>query len=251
MRMKKKVFSPRFGESVNFEFLRWSLSHFYNHEMNDNDITDQLRLIYRMMSLQKNTKWWWALWQWAVEISLVNAYLMMHSYCQLKGLPPKYTHHDFNEICAKALLDPVNHWPNRFRLHSWYIKECNTPLPNQPSAKSSNDSDLPVTRATKFTDTTLHTTRGRLRTRLNGNLPHVCQPIESKAKRVCQLHRWAYRKHMQQSVIKCEITDVPPGGKKHVMSCSLCGVSLCVNCWECFHSVQCLEVKIPFILAST
>ncbi len=56
---------------------------------------------------------------------------------------------------------------------------------------------------------------------------------------------------MQQSGIEWEITDVLLGGKKQVISCITCGVRLCVNCWECFHSVECLEGKIPFVLAST
>ena len=42
----KKVWSSALKPNVHFTFLRWSLSHDYNYQMNDNDIADQLRLVY-------------------------------------------------------------------------------------------------------------------------------------------------------------------------------------------------------------
>jgi hypothetical protein len=42
----KKVWSTELKSNVDFAFLRWSLSHDYNYQMNDNDIADQLRLVY-------------------------------------------------------------------------------------------------------------------------------------------------------------------------------------------------------------
>jgi hypothetical protein len=39
----KKLWSSRLKKQTDFTFLRWSLSHDYNFEMNDNDIVDQLR----------------------------------------------------------------------------------------------------------------------------------------------------------------------------------------------------------------
>jgi len=38
------------GEVVDFTFLRWNRSHEYNIEMNDNDVADQLQLVYRLHS---------------------------------------------------------------------------------------------------------------------------------------------------------------------------------------------------------
>jgi hypothetical protein len=60
----KKVWSSALKSNVNFTFLRWSLSHYYNYQMNDNDIADQLRLVYLIMHFQRNNKWWWALFIW-------------------------------------------------------------------------------------------------------------------------------------------------------------------------------------------
>ena len=52
----KMVWSAVLKEEVEFKFLRFSLSHIYNYEMNDNDIADQLRLVYRMQRFQRNQK---------------------------------------------------------------------------------------------------------------------------------------------------------------------------------------------------
>jgi hypothetical protein len=42
----KMVWSSSLKSNVDFKFLCWSLSHDYNYQMNDNDIADQLRLVY-------------------------------------------------------------------------------------------------------------------------------------------------------------------------------------------------------------
>ena len=42
----KKVWSSTLKKNVDFTFLCWNLSNEYNYKMNDNDIAEQLRLIY-------------------------------------------------------------------------------------------------------------------------------------------------------------------------------------------------------------
>ncbi len=43
------------------KFLQFNVSQDYNFEMNDNDATDQLQLIYCFMKFQQYIKWWWVL----------------------------------------------------------------------------------------------------------------------------------------------------------------------------------------------
>jgi hypothetical protein len=64
----KKVWSSPLKSNVDFTFLRWSLSHDYNYQMNDNDIADQLQLHYQIMRFQRNNKWWWALFLWGYKV---------------------------------------------------------------------------------------------------------------------------------------------------------------------------------------
>ncbi len=52
----KKVWLTELKSNVDFAFLRLSLSHDYNYQMNDNDIADQLWLVYRIMRFQCNNK---------------------------------------------------------------------------------------------------------------------------------------------------------------------------------------------------
>eukprot|EP00957_Ditylum_brightwellii_P083043 6312296-Ditylum_brightwellii.AAC.2 len=64
----KRVYSSaQLKRMVAFQFLRFSLSNDYNYEMNDNNISNQLRLIHRILWLGHNQKWWWALWLWGYE----------------------------------------------------------------------------------------------------------------------------------------------------------------------------------------
>ena len=68
------MWSDAEGHDVVHKFLRWSLSDNYNQEMNDNDIADQLRLVYRCLRFMRNTKWWWCEFLFIWETTLVNAY---------------------------------------------------------------------------------------------------------------------------------------------------------------------------------
>ncbi len=109
----KKVWSTALKTNIDFSFLRWNLSDGYNFEMNDNDVADQLCLVYWIMRFQRNIKWWWALFLWGYEVSLVNSYVSYKRYCKLKGVPVNWTHHDWNEAIGYAHVDPDEYWPRR------------------------------------------------------------------------------------------------------------------------------------------
>ena len=88
----KEIYSEASGKMVEHKFLRWSLSDNYNNEMNENDVADQLRLVYRVMRFMRNTKWWWCEFLFVWEVSLVNAYISMKKIYLAKGLSPKWGH---------------------------------------------------------------------------------------------------------------------------------------------------------------
>ena len=83
--LSKIIYNHKEKETVNFNFLRFNILNEYNFEMNDNDVADQYRLVYRIQRFHHNQKWWWALWLWGMEVSLVNPFMMMRWYCKLKG----------------------------------------------------------------------------------------------------------------------------------------------------------------------
>ncbi len=70
---EKKAHSQALIKSATFKFLWFNLSHDYNFEMNDHDVADQLQLVFCFIRFQQNINWWWVMWLWRVEVSLVNS----------------------------------------------------------------------------------------------------------------------------------------------------------------------------------
>ena len=141
------------------------MSNKYNFEMNDNDVADQYRLVYMMQRFQRNQKWWWALWLWGMEVSLVNAFMMMRRYCKLKGVKQKIDHHEFNELIGRALLDPVNEWTKGYKKNG---KTESGKRKRPPTA---------TRQALRFTSETLCHTRVVLNKLLDRSLNHL--PVQS------------------------------------------------------------------------
>jgi hypothetical protein len=86
------------------------------------------------MRFQRNNKWWWALFLWGYEVLLVNSYVSMKRYCELKGVPVPWIHHDWNKAIGYVHLDPIEYWPRR----KGSFKNDDTTCP----AKQDNLSDL-------------------------------------------------------------------------------------------------------------
>ncbi len=217
---KKRVWSHLIKRNIMFKFLQWNLSDDYNYEMNDNDIADQLHLVYRLQMFQCNEKWWWALFMWGFEATVANSYMMMRRCCELKCVRVPYSHHDFHEKCGLGYLDLKKYWPCRKSLTI-----CNKPDNITPPRKKP-----PVPRAPWFDEAALCPDNGRIKKRLDSTLNHMpTTPLGAKGNVNCQLHRWANREMTGENVI-------PPGGRQHVMLCRECDVNLCLLCWEIFLS---------------
>jgi hypothetical protein len=71
----RKVWNVALQALVSMEFLRLNVNDNYNGEMNDVDISDHLRKIYKFNHWLRNKKWWWAIFLYAMEVLLTNAYL--------------------------------------------------------------------------------------------------------------------------------------------------------------------------------
>ena len=223
---QKEIFSHAKKKVIDHSFLRWSISDDYNQEMNDNDIADQLRLIYRCLRFQRNTKWWWAEFLYVWEVSIVNSYLLMKRYYEAKGLKPRWTHWEFQENIAWALIDPVNCWPTKDQDKS-----------TSKMARPNRSSEMTSGRRPKFTAKSL-AEGGALGMRLNQAYEHEIQQLTVEQKKanttVCQLHRMANKEINGSSAI-------PHGGRQQVVVCKACGVALCLNCWGKFHGTKCFE----------
>ncbi len=227
----KKLWNSSLKKMTDFTSLRWSLSHDYNYQMNDNDIADQLRLVYWIMRFQRNNKWWWALFLWGYEVSMVNSYVSMKRYCELKGVSVPWSHPDWNEAIGYAHLDPIEYWPRRKGL----------PAKNDDTtglAKQASMSDLSK-KAPRLDSMSLLPTRGRLMVRLDTTLPHM--PLRlTNVNTTCQLHCWAWKETHPKD--KQEGNNIKPQGSgAHVMTCETCKVHLCLGCWEIYHRSHSLK----------
>jgi hypothetical protein len=220
MQVMKKVWSSSLKKSVDYSFLCWNLSDNYNFEMNDNDIPNQLWLVYHIMRFQRNKKWWWALFLWGYEVSLVNSYVAMKQYCELKGVPVKWMHHDWNEAIAYTHINPNEYWPRAKSLPK--IVDLDVTVAKEKSHKMDS--------------LALSVTRGWLRRRLNGSVTHMpVLPDATKSTTVCQLHQWAYKEFNQGNTRK---NPKPAGLRSQVMHCRAFKVDLCLRCWEIFHTQE-------------
>ncbi len=168
----KKVWSSSLKILVDYSFLRWNLSEDYNYKMIGNDVADQLHLVYQTLRFQRNVKWWWALFLWGYEVSLVNSYVSYKRYCELKGVPVMWNHHDWNEAVGYAHINPDKYWPRK-----------------KSPPKSGVKVTAGKTRASKMYSLALSQTWGRLRGRLDNSVMHMpVNPEAATGMTVCQLH---------------------------------------------------------------
>ena len=160
---------------------------------------------------------------WALEVSMVNAYMMLRRYCELKGVGMPYSHHEFNEKIGYALLNPGTEWPKRNRKQPPEMLSANkrkrtSPVPTPQSTPTKK------ARAPKLDRDALSPNKGRLKVRLDKSMQHLPVPTDGK-KAVCQLHRWA---HNIRADGKKGYSVVPSGARAGVAKCSVCRVQLCM-----------------------
>ena len=75
MTKERDVYDTKRHTKVAMEYHRTNIQDEYNYGMNKIDLGDQLRNYYRMDRWKRQFKWWFALWMWGFEVSLVNAYI--------------------------------------------------------------------------------------------------------------------------------------------------------------------------------
>ena len=188
--------------------------------MNDNDIADQLRLIYRCLRFQRNTKWWWCEFLFVWETCLVNSYLACKRFHEALGVPMKWSHWEYHESVAWGLLLG----PERKKRGS----------PSKVTATGQRKSHTGI-RRDRLTAKSLEK-GGAHGMRLDRSLSHFPCPVKADKKKttICQLHRVANKEVFKD-------TNIPAGARKDVFVCKDCDVSLCVKCWPIFHSQCCFE----------
>jgi hypothetical protein len=103
----RKMWNAAVQAMVAVEFLRLNINDDYNGEMNDVDISDHLRTIYKFDHWLRNKKWWWAIFLYAMGVLLTNAYLVYCSVMDEAGVETKNrrTHYQFLLEVATSWID--------------------------------------------------------------------------------------------------------------------------------------------------
>ena len=162
---------------------------------------------------------------------MVNAYMMMRRYCELKGVRQPYNHDQFQEMIGYALISPEE-WKTK--------KRC-----KQTASKSPPPPEK-FNRAPKVSVGSLNPEKGALKRRLDDSLDHLpirCPLKSDNSKDICQLHRFAHK-------LTTGKDNLPPGSRANVMYCATCGVSLCLPCYYLFHKTADLTTKTSTILST-
>jgi hypothetical protein len=216
-----RVYNKEAQKVVSMKFLRPKMVDDYNNGMNKVDQADQLRSSYRFDLWTRTRKWWWAIWLWGIQLSLVNAFVMYrsaHLYIWKKKESSLLSHYDFQKMVALHLLNP-----EKFPLDSREkTKRKATEIYDAPSLRSEKNSTS--TRAAAVNDKALDPDDGELRVRLSAKYFHC--PTRPKAKDPsCQLHRWASN-------------DPSHKNRGGILCCDCCNVNLCIECFDLFHKIN-------------
>jgi hypothetical protein len=157
---------------------------------------------------------------------------MMTTYCELKGVPVPYNHHNFREKVGSALLDPDNEWPGRTKQTA--------ATPKRPVAAARD-----FARKARMTAKTLSPNKGALKHRLDMDYCHLPVPPTGDVKdnNVCQLHCQANRAINKSN-------DIPAGARNDVLFCEACNVNLCLRCFKLYHTERDLGKFYKDILAN-
>ena len=218
IKMTRKVWHRGQNKKVDLDYFRLNIIDEYNNNMNNVDVADQLRVVYRFDRWMRKRKWWWSIFFWSFELLLTNAYVLYKKYHTMHKSKPM-SHFEFQRAIAMAWISPTEYWPPS----GPKSKEAQVPSTMSQSSWSTRSQAQPKVlfkRGTAFTDKTLHPT-GALSCRLHGNFHHW--PIENTKKYAhCQLHYWATRKRM----------------KRNILHCSHCNVKLCIKCFTQFHTIS-------------
>jgi hypothetical protein len=162
---------------------------------------------------------------------MVYSYMCYKRYCELKGVPVQWTHHDWNQVIRYAHLDPDKDWPRKKK----------SPEKMMEAAKSAS---FEKKRASKVDSKALSPTRGWLKIQLNHKTANHMPVAATREKPAYQLHRWVHKEFQPKDYVKNNKTT---GSRAHVMRCKVWDVNLCLGCWKKIHTKQRLRLHVPTI----
>ena len=156
-----------------------SLIYDYNHGMNDVNLVDQVRNVYRWDLFMRKRKYWWYIMMWCLKIIHANVYLLYKKYMTLHHLKA-ITHLKFNRQIRLAWIDSENYWPKKKRA---YQHQASSGDSTSSTTQSTNtvSADF-INRYPRFTDKSMCPLYGNILFFLQESEPHWPVPNLKKCK---------------------------------------------------------------------
>ena len=240
MKKERKVYDPKTKTTFKMPFYRLNIIDFYNNNMGNVDLADQLRNVYRYdSSWHRNRKWWWAIWWWAFQLLLTNSYVLYCKYHKMIDSKQAVSHYDYIKQVALAWINQEEYWPKKQKVAS-RKRPTQEPIRVTRGRKKLDTGSMSVSsnnsKCHGIKNESLHPTNGKYSCRLNMSVQHFPEGPKTKRAR-CALHKWS---RDQQG----------PEVFSSVVLCSVCRVHLCLSCYKLFHTEADIIGKKECIAAS-
>ena len=90
---------------IKIPYYRLNVIDIYNDNMNNVDISYQLRVVYRWDRWMRKRKWWWSIMFWAMQVMTTNAYVAYRNYIVMLKMK-HLSHYEFLEsVCQKWICE--------------------------------------------------------------------------------------------------------------------------------------------------
>ena len=227
VKKERKVWDKNLNRYKKGYFHRLNVIDFYNKNMGNVDLADQLRNYYRYdTQWHRNRKWWWAIFWWGFQLALTNSYILYRKYHELHLSTSALTHYEYIKQVALAWMDNRRYGPyatvndandddssrvsvrtkkrksNTIDLYDSSSEEetlssrKSTRSTNEPtfqysmtsSATSGSTPPRKVKKNARINDAALNPAAGSLWCRLDAFMSHCPMHFEGKRAGKCQLH---------------------------------------------------------------
>ena len=255
VKKQRTVFNTTIQQKTKIIFPRLNIIDDYNNGMGNVDISDQLRLQYRLERFIRNRKWWWSFFLWGVGQACVNAYIIykkkykdfLDCIKNKKRKPcvsPMLSHVEFLKAIAEDLMWPENQpqkGPQRFNDQMSLTSQMRT---RSQGVFVSEEIYLHQTRVTSLTRNNLaHAFPKRFDWAFHPSISALkkkpCQLCKFKLKEEDNLsgrHTGKYRKSASGNFYPGQYSTRM--NSKDIRRCLTCNVELCYQCFNEFHGVD-------------
>jgi hypothetical protein len=231
----RQVWSNNLKRMINMPYHRLNLIETYNYNMNNVDIADQLRGVYRWDHWMRKRKWWWSIMFWALQVMITNAFVLYKKYMVMLKLK-HLGHYEFLEaVCVKWITEGSKFFRSK---KSSMTSGGDISVATSISIGSKRSIDSVKTRGMmtetkkskniQFNDEVLDPFKGRLKCRLDHkHVMHMPSKVENSQHKYCQLCYWGTKKKKFKDLLRCEA----------------CAVNICIDCYAIFHQEESIVAK--------